>query len=590
MGSGKFASTVILGLSLLLLQGTATAAFTITGVANAASRIPSGSPGYGIAQGGIFVVTGQGVGPEQPQQASFPLPTAAGLGGVSIRVNVGDTAVDAIMVYVSPNEVGAILPSSTPKGDGTVTVSNGDSTATAPVTVVASAFGIFTTANGYGAALAFNAAGDGSQTANGVTQAVQPGQNLTLLGTGLGAIASDETQAGATDTPSAKLTVWVGTSQATIVSAGRGSCCAGLDPGFPIPQGAAGLDVVVITIPDGVAGCQVAVAVQAGDLVSNIGGISVAPGGGLCVDISGIDLGNLITLSGKVKFGFILLNRTVTKIAQASLVLNSITDVGAATFTQVDLGDNTAQVPTQVFTTAFGGTAGSCFVTNVRSTGSTPGNSGNPGRTGPPTVLLDAGPAINIAGPNGTKPMPRNKEGAYGAALAAYSVSQITVPGVPPINTTTGGPPFLEPGTITADNGGGGADIGHFNVDLTNAKPITWDNFDQLNAVTRAQGATVKWSGGDPNSWVGISGTAVRTQGGVTLSGSFTCVEKVSAGQFTVPAYVTANMPAVDAANPASGIGLMVVSNTMAKIVSIPGVDLTNYYSTVSSSKTLSYR
>ena len=240
MHSGKLAlSFAVFCLALLILPGTAAADFTITDVVNAASRIASGLPGYGVAQGSIFVVTGKGVGPDQSQQASFPLPAAAGLGGVSIKASVGGSTVDAIMVYVSANEVAAILPSSTPVGTGTVTVTNGGATATAPITVVQSAFGMFTSAAGQGPALAFNVGSDGTASPNALTQSAQAGQTVIINGTGLGAISSDETQSGATDVPSANIQVWVGNKQATVVSAGRGTCCAGLDPNFPIPQGVA---------------------------------------------------------------------------------------------------------------------------------------------------------------------------------------------------------------------------------------------------------------------------------------------------------------------------------------------------------------
>src|SRR5579864_6202546 len=86
----------------------------ITDVVNAASRIGSGFPGAGIAQGALFAVTGVSVGPTQAVQATFPLPTDAGLSGVTISVAAGGSTGFAIMVYVSANEVDAILPSSTP--------------------------------------------------------------------------------------------------------------------------------------------------------------------------------------------------------------------------------------------------------------------------------------------------------------------------------------------------------------------------------------------------------------------------------------------------------------------------------------------
>jgi len=591
MHSGKLARfSAFLGLALLILTAAPAAAFTITDVVNAASRIPSGSPGYGIAQGAIFVVTGTGVGPDQFQQATFPLPTSAGLGGVSIKVSVGGTTVDAIMVYVSSTEVAAILPSKTPTGTGTVTVANGSDTATAPITVVASAFGIFTAASGSGPALAFNAAGDGTNSPNGLTQSAQPGQTLIINGTGLGAITSDETQSGVTDVPSASanITVWVGSAQATVVSAARGTCCTGLDPNFKIPQGVAGWDVVTVTIPSGASGCQVSVAVQTGNVVSNVGTISVSSGGGLCVDVSGIDLGALTSLSGKVKFGLIYLTRISTTSAAVSILI----DAGAAAFTQVDLGSNTVQVPTQAIYSLFGGSAGNCTVVTSRSSGTTPpttspGNPGSPGSPGPIATLLDAGPAINVTSPKGTKQMTKQTGGAYAGTFAnASSIS--LVPGMPPISQ--GGPPFLDPGTLTADNGGGGADIGPFSVSLTNPSSVTWTNPDQITTVNRAQGLTVTWSGGDPSAWVGIAGTAIQIQGGASVYGSFVCVAPSTAGQFTVPSYVTLSLPPVAANNPAGGTGTLSLSSTIYKFVSIPGVDLTSYFASSSTGKSVAYQ
>src|SRR4029450_12617234 len=144
--------------AFLLLAGTAPAQLTITNVTNAASRTPRSFSSAGIAQGALFVVSGRGIGPAEFQQAAFPVPTPAGLAGVTIQASVGGAIVDGIMVYVAPNEVAAILPSSTPIGTGTVTVNNNGATATAPITVVAAAFGIFTRNYGFsaGPALACN--------------------------------------------------------------------------------------------------------------------------------------------------------------------------------------------------------------------------------------------------------------------------------------------------------------------------------------------------------------------------------------------------------------------------------------------------
>ena len=113
----------------LASAGFAAAQVTIGSIVNAGSRIQSASPFYGIAQGSLFAITGKGLGPDQLQQASFPLPTTDGLAGVTVQANIGGTAVDCILVYVSSTEVGAILPSNTPLGTGTVTVNKNGVTA-----------------------------------------------------------------------------------------------------------------------------------------------------------------------------------------------------------------------------------------------------------------------------------------------------------------------------------------------------------------------------------------------------------------------------------------------------------------------------
>src|SRR5215467_7240427 len=82
---------------VLVTLGTAFAQPSITGVLNAGSRIPSGFPGYGIAQGAVFAVTGTNLGSDPLQQAAFPLPTTDGLGGVAIQASVGGSTVDCIM-------------------------------------------------------------------------------------------------------------------------------------------------------------------------------------------------------------------------------------------------------------------------------------------------------------------------------------------------------------------------------------------------------------------------------------------------------------------------------------------------------------
>jgi len=94
----------------LASAGVAGAQVTIGTVVNAGSRIQSVSQFYGIAQGSLFAITGKGLGPDQLQQASFPLPTTDGLAGVTVQASIGGCAtVDCILVYVSATEIGRMV-------------------------------------------------------------------------------------------------------------------------------------------------------------------------------------------------------------------------------------------------------------------------------------------------------------------------------------------------------------------------------------------------------------------------------------------------------------------------------------------------
>jgi uncharacterized protein (TIGR03437 family) len=64
---------------------------------------------------------------------------ATQLGGTAVRATVNGVAKDLILIYTSAKQVAAILPSDTPEGTGTITVTyNGQTSATAPIRVVRS--------------------------------------------------------------------------------------------------------------------------------------------------------------------------------------------------------------------------------------------------------------------------------------------------------------------------------------------------------------------------------------------------------------------------------------------------------------------
>src|SRR5260221_8272765 len=92
------------------------------GIVSAASYLPSGFPNSGIAQGSIFIVFGSGMGPSAIVYNNPPFPLQKQLSGTSIKATVGGTTVDAPMIYTLAGQVAAILPSITPTGDGTLTL------------------------------------------------------------------------------------------------------------------------------------------------------------------------------------------------------------------------------------------------------------------------------------------------------------------------------------------------------------------------------------------------------------------------------------------------------------------------------------
>ena len=127
--------TLILILLLFASVGNAqqpNAAAAVNSASFARSELPNG----GLAQGGIFTVFGSNMGPAAlAQSTSFPLP--AELAGTSVKVTVGGTTLDCIMLFTVSSQLAVILPSNTPLGDGTLTVTfNGQTSAPLPIRVV----------------------------------------------------------------------------------------------------------------------------------------------------------------------------------------------------------------------------------------------------------------------------------------------------------------------------------------------------------------------------------------------------------------------------------------------------------------------
>ena len=77
---------------------------------------------------------------------------------------------------------------------------------------------------------------------------------------------------------------------------------------------------------------------------------------------------------------------------------------------------------------------------------------------------------------------------------------------------------------------------------------LTRESFWQTNpevatSVNKNAGLKVTWTGGNPGSYVNVNGGSALVTNGTTLSVSYTCLEHVEAGQFTVPSYILGALP-----------------------------------------------
>ena len=495
----------------------------VSAVQNNYSYIPPGVPQYGIAQGSIFVVFGTGLANTSTGLQSIPLRTT--VEGVSAAVTVGGVTRAAILYYVTPSQIAGILPSNTPNGAGTIVVTNnGRASAPAPITVVQSAFGTLTLdGSGGGPAAVFDAANQFLSPTN----ATRSGEVIVLYGTGVGPTPGDETGTQTqTNLTAVPIVVEIGGKPAQVLYRGRTV--------FP------GLDQINVVVPAGVGpGCGVSVAVSSGTMVGNFTTIPVAASGNTCPTEGGDD-GLVITdaefnrwsAAGQYSTGSVGLTRSTSySVADGAggSITRSVTrdDTASAGFNRVS--GNVGRLFRSTFLVP---TAGSCIV----STGFT-----NPF---PDLVYrsLDAGTPLRVVGPAGERSVPRstNSVGAIGYGLDVG-------------NGTAGN--YLDAGSYSI-SGPGGPDIGSFNGTFNVPTELVWTNRAALETVTRANGITVTWTGGEPTTLVTIQGQSVVSQGTRVTGVFFQCWARNTDSQMAIPPSVLLALPPSGTSTPAPGLTL----------------------------------
>ena len=478
---------------------------TTNGVLNAASYAQQGMPNSAIAQGSIFTVFGTGLGPAVLQEySSFPVSSM--LGGTTVNVAANGTTVQAPMIFTTATQVAAIMPSTTPVGNATVSVTYENATSgTYPIQVVASSFGTFAVnEQGNGTGIITNADGDVFLA----DSAALPGDSATIWGTGIGPLPySDADMPKATNLTNIPVKLYVGGQLVSTSYQGPSTCCAGVNQ-------------IVFKVPAGVTGCSVPVEVSINNVVSPTTTMPIGSDSSrVCSDPNGIPSSILQALLSKPSFnlGTVSLSRTTATL------LNTSTDTGSAVFFNIKPLEFAGATSFQK------AAIGSCIVNSISESAETTVFSGFTG--------LDAGPFIDVNGPGGTQEL---------APLAGIT-------GV--YASTNGTTPFLTPGAYTA-SGTGGAAVGPFSVDMTVANPITWTNEASIGTVDRASGVTVTWTGGAPGTYATISGTSFLI-GSSLLITTFTCQAPIAQGTFTVGPDVLLQLPA---STSVAGIGLATLS------------------------------
>ena len=513
--TGSTSSTITLMFTTFGVTGSGTTGPpTITAIRNNSSNIFAGFPNYGIAPSSIFVIIGTGLAdPGTPVLQSSAAPgLQLTLNGASISATVAGVTVQPAIYYTSPTQIAAVLPASTPVGTGTLTVTyKGVASNAEPLVVVPAALGINTFYTNSAVATDAITGGLLTYTASGT-----PGETIVLWTTGLGAdpADSDTTYTTTPHSVATPLQIYIDGTPATILYQGSA--------GYP------GVNQINLTIPASTPnGCWIAIVAVSNGVPSNIATIPVNAGGGACVDpVNGLSGSQVVPGSQTIRTGFVGLIQTVRTGANGTLTY-STSATGAFEKYQGIYSPTNPVSP------------GGCLVSNLTPVGVGTFTGLDPGQIG---LTGPSGLSVNLANQLGIK-------GAFIATLTAGAIPQS--------------------GGSYAFQGTGGADVGSFTSTLNFSNPLlSWTNQNVAATIDRSRGFTVTWTGGNPGSYVFVTGTSTSaaTANTPSVAGGFTCLANAGDGQLTVPAYILSALPA--------GSGGVEIQNDIYEALPATGLDI----------------
>lgn len=475
--------TAVAGVSSITLQYITFHTPTISQVVNNYSQPGPGLPNSGIAVGALFLVKGGTLASAttvSTLESSAPpgLPTT--LNGASVSVTVNGTTVTPAFYYAIATQLALVMPSNTPLGAGTITVTyNGQTSPAFNIQVVATALG-FAGYYGYGNGLGI-ATNPNTGAFYNYTNSIPPGTTVVLWGSGLGADpARDTTFVAPTGgfAINALTALYVGGVAAQIQYQGAS--------GYP------GVNQLNVAIPSSVpTGCHVpVVGVTAAGVPTNF--ITLPIGTGVCQEPEWSRDGTMLSAlaaQSKVNTGLIDLNVPLDSAGNVASTPGIYMDVLFYSY------------PGAGFATAAGiVSSGGCIANSDLYSAATPGLV--PGR------ILPSG------------------------------INYVFIP-TQPISTFTLPAGSVAPGgslTLQVDSS---SQVGAFSTTISVPSPVVnWTNQDTPLIITRSKGLQVTWTGGQTGTYVEIRGSTF----GAGAAGDFTCLAPVSAKQFTVPPYVFAAM------------------------------------------------
>jgi len=533
-------------------------------VVNAANNLQTGLPNAGLAQGAMFVLKGRNLGAKGTVAAnSFPL--GATMGGTSMKIAVAGTTVNVLMIYVvgglsddqGPfDQLAGIVPSNTPTGNGTLTVTyNNQTSPPEPVSIRANAFGIFTINQQGSGPGVFT---DPNYKVNTLINSAHAGEQWIIWGSGLGAISGSDASAPPVGNLNVPVEVYVGGAKANVGYQGRSGCCSGIDQ-------------ILITVPSGVAGCYVPVVVTAAGVVSNFTTMSIAQSGSICSDPTGYSVSDLqkAQTNPALTVADLGVFRINAKLSAPAGALQGVVDQGTGYFRRYNGGGGVlAALP------FFLPSAG-CVVYTRPSEGTALFDS----FTLSPKhdyIGLDGGSALNLSGPQGAKEFGRSDTGAPAAPDFRYKAD---LGGDSSLSTA--GPPYLVPGTYTLSSGGGGSDVGGFSASLTlPSVPNVWANQDALVNLPRSQDLTIALNPAGDNIALGIMANSADSS--IGQNAIINCAIPPGATSFTIPSYVLSALPASGLSSDFGGARTaflgVVAAPTSLNRVQARGVDAGGFY------------